>query len=142
MNQSSDDQDLRARFQRLKFADEQRVPGFDDVLQRPAHAPDRLPARRLQITVACCTAAMLLVALLITVSGRGGSSVKSDPRIVEDSVPVQPGDDSQGERVVDIDFEHLHAVIDEQFVAADVPKWPSRTVSLLAVNLDVSSFQE
>ena len=140
MNQSSDDRRIRELFQSLKSSDRVQTPDFVDVLQRPMRAPDRRPARRLQIAVAFSAAATLLAALLITFSQRAGLTVESKPRIAQDSMPTV--DHPPDEHVVDIDFEGFRATVDEHFALVQSPQWPTQTDSLLVVNLDISQIQE
>ena len=142
MNQSSDDSQIREAMQRLRRAQERHVPTFEDLLERPARVTDRRPAGRLRFAVACCTAALLLLTVFVTLSRWNEPPDDSGLRIVEDFSPGPVLDQPQDERAVDINFEQLHAVIDTQFARVEAPEWPTRTDSLLAVNLDVSSFRE
>ena len=54
---------------------------------------------------------------------------------------------AKGDSVVDINFEHLHAVVDEYFrntevEAVEVPEWSIRTDSLLTWNLEIPLTEE
>jgi len=143
MNQPWDDSQIRALIQRLKRSDERNVPGLEDVLERSARRRDRRSARRLQVAVVCCTAASLLIAFLLVRSHFGDPDGEGRPHIAENNEPGRPADSSQGDSVVEIDVEHLHAVIDEYFrstevEAVEVPDWSVRTDSLLALSLEIS----
>ncbi|MCH7688783.1 MAG: hypothetical protein IH899_19230 [Planctomycetes bacterium] len=124
------------------------MPGFDDVLERLAPQPDRRPARRLQVAVLCGALATLFVVFMIARSQFDGPNGQPRPNIVEDDRPHQPADSTesdnrvQGDGGVEINFEHLHTVVDDYFrnsevEAIEVPEWSTRTDSLHALNLEI-----
>ena len=143
MNQSSDESRIREMVQRLKSRDDEHAPSFDDVLGRRHGRPARL-----QLTIACCTVAMLLVALLFIRMQQHDPVVQSGMGAAEDIAPAMPDTERQDERVVEIDFAHLHRVIEEHFSDIETAKgawvsvWSGDTEPLLAVNLAVPLEQE
>lgn len=158
MKQSSDDSPVRDLFQRLKDADEQTAPAFDDVLSRPAQKPGRRPVRRFQLALAGSVAALLVAVVVRSQQGSpvvdSGSPVAED-KTAEDKTPALPDigpsvTPTPEEHVVEIDFDHLRRVVEEHFddrsdealSGTPVAVWSSRTESLLAVNLDVPFDQE
>ncbi len=148
MSQSTDESRIREMIQRLKHADEQHAPDFDDVLARPVRKLKRRPARRLQLAVVCCTASALLGTILFVQAQQSDPPFDNDLRRAKDVGSRQPIDSthdrSPQQRVADIDFDHLRRVVEEHCAATEmangarVPVWSSRTESLLALNLDVS----
>ena len=150
MSQSPDESRIREMILRLKRADEQLAPGFDDVLARAVRNSDRRPARRLRLAVVCCTVAALFVAFLSVGLLQDDSGVGSEPRVAEENAPTMPVAEPREKHVVEIDFDQLRRIVNEHFSDAGSangvatangvgsPLWSSRTESLLALNLDLS----
>ena len=138
--------------QRLKHAEEQQVPDFDDVLARPAGNLKPQPARRLQLVVVCCSAAMLFGAFLFVQSKDDVPTLQSGPvraeHVEQERQIVSAQNQARQHRVAQIDFDHLHRVVEEYCRPAkpangvSVSVWSSPTESLLAWNPQVSLTQE
>ena len=143
MNPSFDDQELRDLVQRVRIADEHRIPAFHDVLQRSTDTPNQLPAwRGRRILVTCGIVATLTIAILV-LSFRGDiARSHNEPNVAKDTRPDQNLPERSYAQDVDIDFEQLQAMIDEAFVTKTIPEWPTRTDTLLAINLEIPSHQE
>lgn len=145
MNQSPDETRIHELMQRLKQADKQDVPTFEDVLsggdstRQVERWRTRNSTRWVKLLgTACCTAVAVLVAFFFVWSRPDELIVKPNPQLV--------GADAAS--VSDIDFDHLRFVVEEHFIRKKrahevrVPVWSSRTESLLALNLEVSWEQE
>ena len=146
MTRSPDDSQIRELVHRVKHADVPRAPDFNDVLERSVQTPNRRPARRLQVAVTCCAAATLLITFLLVRSqfdDRGGEQRRE---VVQRIEPVPTKSSPQGDRVEEIDFDDLRAVVDRYFrntqAAAVAPDWSVRTDSLLALKLDIPLTEE
>ena len=148
MNLSSDESQIRKLIQRLKHADSQNVPEWEDVLARPVRKPLRQPARRTKLAVACCFATTWLVVFWFIRSQQTKPILEPSTHIAEVVPPKPPTIVAPHERVAEIDFDRLRSVIEEHFTTTEiassvgVPLWSSRTESLLAVNLNVPLEQE
>jgi|GEM_PF-4844433 hypothetical protein len=146
MTRSPDDSQIRELVQRVKRADARRAPDFNDVLERSVPEPNRRPARRLQVAVACCTAATLLIAFLLVRSRFDDRGGKQQREVVQRIEPLPTKSSPQGDRVEEIDFDDLRAAVDRYFrnteAAAVAPDWSVRTDSLLALKLDIPLTEE
>jgi hypothetical protein len=148
MNPSSDESQIRELIQRLKHADTQNAPTWEDLLARPIRQPLRQPARRTQLAVACCFATTWLVVFWFIRSQQTTPILEPSAHIAEVVPPKAPAIVAPHESVAEIDFDRLWKVVEEHFTTTEiansmgVPLWSSRTESLLAVNLNVSSEQE
>ncbi len=133
--------------QRVKRADEQGVPRFDDVLDRPLPTSQRRPARRVTWAIAFCCVAALLVAIFV-VRWQRDSVVERKQRIAEEVALPKPDKEPQNVRIEEIDFDEMHQAVVEHFHAvatstdAGIPVWSSRTECLLTLHLNDSQLQE
>ncbi len=143
----SDDTRIREMLQRLKSADQQRVPGFEEILNRSAPTVPR-PMFAAWAVVGCVT--LLLVSAVFFI--RWPSNV---PTIATDPIRNEDHqiDHSVQTRVPDvpiseIDFDHFRQVVNDHCRASEntdfslLPLWTSRTESLLALSSTVSQTEE
>jgi len=70
------------------------------------------------------------------------------PNIAEQHGPRQTLDGPQVHGIVDLDFDHMHAVVDRHFSDAEAdlvfatPIWSTPTDSLLGLNFNLSQTQQ
>lgn len=150
MKSTSEDSQIQDMLRRVKRDDERTVPSFEDVLSRPLPELQR-PRYGVRWTIACGTAATLLVAFFAIRSQFVDSAKKSDSSIADSAEPPPPivsqhPDTARDSQAVAIDFDRARQSVDDYFVQTQshshMEVWSSRTESLLTLNLNNSSLQE
>lgn len=140
MNPSSEEDRIREMLQRLKSAERERAPGFEEILNRPAPTMTSRPPYG-RWTIVGCAAALLLGTFLLIRFQQHDADIATDTN--HDS-------NDQGSPVESpqIDFDRLRQVVHDHYHASEttdfsqLPLWTSRTESLLALGEDMPISQE
>lgn len=130
MNPKDDDNEIRRLLQRVKAADQREIPSFDEVLLRPIPETLERRAPRRVIAVLVAAAALLLMALWL---GRSWTPGSEEAGLTGTETELQPTGLPTDAPPGSIDFDRLHAVVDEQFTEFSIPEWQTPSDELLAL---------
>ena len=147
MSLSQDDSRMRELLQRVKDADQQHAPAFENVLHKPAAVHERKRPWRLQVAVAGC-AALILIVTFASRSGRKAIFNPSPAHMVENDDSNQIDSENRSSQPLEIDFDELHRAIEEYYATSgdeqdnDLTVWSSNSESLLAMNVELEFHPE
>ncbi len=144
MNQSPNESHIRDLLQRVKQADEEATPAFDEVLNRDARPATRTSSRQMAIAFVCVAASVFFVAFVWQSVVRN-KSVDPVRQVVEGDGPILSIDASESNDSNQVDFDYLNQLVDDRFAAMNAGNdstptnfgmiriWSSETESLLAL---------